>query len=73
MGIFDGHVLRGPRVAQSNATTTAESTGGVCGDVKALGDGFSPFFRSAWGEDNLVRMSYYQYESAILSLSLIHI
>jgi len=67
MGVFDGHVLRGPRVAQGNATTTESATGGVCGDVKFLGNGWSATFIGSWGSENLVRMSYYQYESAILT------
>ena len=64
MSIFDGHTLRGPRVAPANSKTTASVTGGVCEDVKHL-VGYSDTHKLLWG-DNLVRPYVDQYRSAIL-------
>ena len=64
MGIFDGHTLRGPRVAPANSKTTASVTGGVCADVKSL-DNYSAEYKARWG-DYYVRPFVDQYRSAIL-------
>ena len=57
---FDGHVLRGPRVAPANDPKTGAPTGGVDRDIKDLsleGDashapdhGFTEGFTTSWGD-----------------------
>lgn len=76
MSDFDGHVLRGPRVAPSNDPKTGAPRGGVDFDVKRpyaqseseddLGFvfGFSDRFISLWGADNATHMSVDQYNAA---------
>lgn len=76
MSDFDGHVLRGPRVAPSNDPKTGAPRGGVDFDVKkpyaqsgseddlGFAFGFSDAFIEAWGEDNATHACVDQYNAA---------
>ena len=61
MGIeTSGYVLRAPRTAPSNATTTDEATNGVCEDFKTLPDEYEI------PAPELVNVASDQYRAAVL-------